>query len=279
MTAEIIDGRKVSAEIRAQVAEEVLRIGGRGYPPTLAILEVGENEAIAEYTRSIVRQAKGVGVDCTEEHFPADIGQHELIDELKAINNFMGVDGILVQFPLPKHLDPRAVADAISPTKDIEGISPVNAGKLYLGEEGFVPNTPLGGMELLRRSGVTIEGAEAVVVGRSTIVGRAMALLLLREHATVTLCHTRTRDLGAVTRRADILVTAAGRPGLVTADMIKPGATVIDFGTNPTERGTVGDVDYEAALGVAGRITPVPGGTGPVTTAMLFRSLCRACGR
>jgi methylenetetrahydrofolate dehydrogenase (NADP+)/methenyltetrahydrofolate cyclohydrolase len=213
------------------------------------------------------------------EEYPAEIAQDKLIHEVRSLNDFMAVDGILIPFPLPRHLDPAAVAAAISPNKDIDGISPVNAGGLLLGRENaFCPNTPLGGMEILRTYEVPIAGAEAVVVGRSAIVGKPMAHLLLRAHATVTVCHTRTRDLGAVTRRADILVAAAGRPGLITGDMIKPGATVIDFGTNVTRTGTVGDVDFDSAVRVAGQITPVPGGTGPVTTQMLFRSLIRACG-
>lgn len=278
MTARRMEGKTLAAEIRAQVTADAARIARRGFPPTLALLQAGSNEAVAAFSRSIARQATNVGIDCRQDLCGDDVTQEQLLRELHSLNEFMGVDAILVLFPLPPHIDARAVAEAIDPCKDIEGISPINVGRLALNEPVFVPNTPLGGMDLLRHYGVTVRGAEAVVVGRSAIVGKPMALMLLQEHATVTICHTRTRDLAAVTRRADILVVAAGHPGLITAEMIKPGATVIDFGTTVTETGVTGDVEFEAAMAVAGLITPVPGGTGPVTTAVLFRSVIQACG-
>ncbi len=280
MPAEILDGRPVANRILEEVAAgsaELARLRGR--PPALIAVGVGDDPATRSYFRSIGRLAEKAAIRFEARYLPADVSMAGLLHEIGRLNADPEVDGILVQMPLPAHLDAARVAEVLDPQKDVDGITPDNAGRLFLGRPRLVPSTPVGGLEVLRAYNIPIEGRRAVVVGRSNIVGKPLALMLLAENATVTVCHTRTRNLAEVTREAELLCVAAGRPGLITADMVRPGAVVLDFGTNWTERGLVGDVDFEAVRQVAGAITPVPGGIGPVTTAVLLRNTLRAARR
>jgi methylenetetrahydrofolate dehydrogenase (NADP+)/methenyltetrahydrofolate cyclohydrolase len=233
---------------------------------------VGGDPASKIYVGNKHRAAEEVGIRSIGHELPADTTEEELLDLVEELNAEGAVTGFIVQLPLPEHIDPARVVGAIDPDKDVDGLTPTNAGLLVQGRPALVSATPTGVMELLRRSGVTLEGAEAVVVGRSDLVGRPVSALLLGANATVTVCHSRTRDLPAVCRRADVLVAAVGRPRIITGDMVKPGATVIDVGTTRTEDGLVGDVDFEGAAKHARAITPVPGGVGPMTVAMLLRN-------
>ena len=273
MTAIRIDGRVLAEKVRAEVAEDVRAYGG---PVCLATILVGDDPASHTYVGSKHKASHEAGIDSRDHRFPADTAEAtvlELIDELNADD---GVDGILVQLPLPDHMDEPKVLRAVDPEKDVDGFHVLNAGRLYLGEPFLVPATPSGVMVMLDDHGVDLQGKEAVVIGRSEIVGKPMAMLLLARHATVTICHSRTVDLAAHTRRADVLVAAVGRRGLVTPDMVKAGAAVIDVGVNRTEEGKlVGDVD-PACFDVAGLMTPVPGGVGPMTIAMLLRNTLTA---
>ncbi len=270
MSARIIDGKAVAAEIRARVAKQVEDLAASGSPaPGLATVLVGEDPASAIYVRRKHEACDQVGVRSIEHKLPATTSQQELIDLVDELAADDAVSGILVQLPLPEGLDAGEVIERIPPSKDVDGLTPASAGLLARGTPKLVPCTPAGVIELLRRAGVELEGSEAVIVGRSNLVGRPLISLMLAKNATVTVCHSRTADLGAVCRRAEILVAAAGSPKLITAEMIRPGATVIDVGTNRTDDGLVGDVDFEPALEVAGAITPVPGGVGPMTIAML----------
>jgi methylenetetrahydrofolate dehydrogenase (NADP+)/methenyltetrahydrofolate cyclohydrolase len=272
MAATMIDGRALAAKVRAQVAEEVAAYGG---PVCLATLLVGDDPASHIYVGRKHDASAEVGIDSRDHRFPAATPESEILDLLAELNADDDVDGILVQLPLPDHMDEQKVTRSVDPAKDVDGFHPLNAGLLFLGEPLHVPATPLGVMRMLAEYGIGLEGANAVVIGRSEIVGKPMAMLLLAAHATVTMCHSRTRDLSRHTRDADVLVAAVGRPGLVTPDMVKPGATVIDVGVNRTESGLVGDVD-KAVAEVAGLMTPVPGGVGPMTIAMLLSNTLRA---
>jgi methylenetetrahydrofolate dehydrogenase (NADP+) / methenyltetrahydrofolate cyclohydrolase len=272
MAATMIDGRALAAKVRAQVAEEV---AAYGEPVCLATLLVGDDPASHIYVGRKHDASAEVGIDSRDHRFPAATPESEILDLLAELNADDDVDGILVQLPLPEHMDEQKVTRSVDPAKDVDGFHPLNAGRLFLGEPLHVPATPLGVMRMLHEYGVELEGANAVVIGRSEIVGKPMAMLLLAGHATVTMCHSRTRDLSRHTRDADVLVAAVGRPGLVTPDMVKPGATVIDVGVNRTETGLVGDVD-KAVAEVAGLMTPVPGGVGPMTIAMLLSNTLRA---
>jgi methylenetetrahydrofolate dehydrogenase (NADP+)/methenyltetrahydrofolate cyclohydrolase len=273
MTAVRIDGSALAEKVREQVAEDV-----RAYGATvcLATILVGDDPASHTYVGSKHKASHEAGIESRDHRFPADTDQDtilELVDELNADD---GVDGILVQLPLPDHVDEPEVLRAVDPAKDVDGFHILNAGRLYLGEPFLVPATPSGVMVMFEEYGVELKGKDAVVIGRSEIVGKPMAMLMLAEHATVTICHSRTTDLAAHTRRADVLVAAVGRPGIVTPDMVKPGATVIDVGVNRTEEGKlVGDVD-PGVFEVAGLMTPVPGGVGPMTIAMLLRNTLTA---
>lgn len=271
--AQIIDGKAIAAEIKAELRVRADALRERGVAPCLAVIMAGDNPASAIYVRNKRRACRDVGIESRYVKLDADVTQQQVIDEILALNADPSVHAILVQLPLPEHIDENAVLDAILPEKDADGFHVVNAGRLLTGRDCTLPCTPAGCMELLRRSGVPMNGAEAVVVGRSNIVGKPMALLLQQENCTVTMCHSRTRNLGEHVRRADIVVCAAGRRGLITSDMLKPGAAVIDVGINRGEDGRItGDVDYETASQVAGWITPVPGGVGPMTVAMLMRN-------
>ena len=279
VSARIIDGKAHAAALRARVAE---RVAALQRPPGLAVVLVGDDPASAVYVRNKGRATEAAGMRGFEHRLPAETTQADLLALVHRLNDDPGVDGILVQLPLPAHIDASAVITAIDPDKDVDGFHPLNAGRLATGLPGFVPCTPLGCLMLLRDVHQHLAGLEAVVVGRSNIVGKPMAQLLLAESCTVTVVHSRTRDTFAHVRQADIVVAAVGMPGLITGEWIKPGATVIDVGINRTEAGLVGDVDFASAKDVAGAITPVPGGVGPMTIACLIRntyvSACRRDG-
>jgi methylenetetrahydrofolate dehydrogenase (NADP+) / methenyltetrahydrofolate cyclohydrolase len=288
LPAELIDGVAIARSIRAEAAAEAARLSAAGIRPGLAVVLVGEDPASTVYVRSKGRACDEAGLHSVTIQLPAATSQQELMNVVNVLNNDPLVHGILVQMPLPSQLDADAVIRTIDPRKDVDGFHPVNVGKLLIGErDGFVPCTPLGIQEMLRRSNVETSGAECVIIGRSNIVGKPMAALLMQDaigaNGTVTVCHRHTRDLALHTRRADILIAAAGRAGLVRGDMIKPGAVVIDVGMNriadatvPRRYRLVGDVDFASAREVASRITPVPGGVGPMTIAMLLSNTVRA---
>jgi methylenetetrahydrofolate dehydrogenase (NADP+)/methenyltetrahydrofolate cyclohydrolase len=267
-----MDGKALAAKLRAQVAADVKAFGD---PVCLATVLVGDDPASHVYVSSKHEASAQAGIESRDHRFPASAPESEVLDLLDELNADDAVDGILVQLPLPAHMDEPKVTRAVDPAKDVDGFHPLNAGRLFLGEPLLVPATPLGIMAMLAEYDVELEGRQAVVVGRSEIVGKPMAMLLLAEHATVTICHSRTRGLGEHTRRADVLVAAVGKPGLVTREMVKPGAAVVDVAMNRTENGLVGDVVPDVAE-VAGLLTPVPGGVGPMTIAMLLRNTLTA---
>jgi methylenetetrahydrofolate dehydrogenase (NADP+)/methenyltetrahydrofolate cyclohydrolase len=271
MGATVIDGKAVAASVRERVRGEVEELTAElGRPPGLATVLVGDDPASAIYVRRKREACEEVGIRSFHHEPEASVSQEDLLELVTELNESDEVDGILVQLPLPDQIDAGAIVAALDPGKDVDGLTPTSAGLLARGEPGLVPCTPRGIMELLASAAVDPAGKEAVIVGRSNLVGRPLFSLLLGANATVTVCHSRTRDLGEVCRRAEILIAAAGQPKLIGADMIRPGATVIDVGTNRTDDGLVGDVDFEAAREVAGAITPVPGGVGPTTIAMLL---------
>lgn len=273
MSAKRIDGKAAALALRQQVAAEVARFHeATGRVPGLVTVLVGEDPASAVYVRSKGRATIEAGMQSFEHKLPADTSEADLLALVDRLNVDPAIDGILVQLPLPSHIDPNKVLTRIDPDKDVDGFHPVNAGRLAIGLPGFVACTPLGCLKLLRSELGDLAGKEAVVIGRSNIVGKPMALLLLGDSCTVTVAHSRTRDLPAVVRRADIVVAAVGRPNLIKGDWLKPGATVIDVGINRTDDGLVGDVDFADASTVAGAITPVPGGVGPMTIACLIRN-------
>jgi methylenetetrahydrofolate dehydrogenase (NADP+)/methenyltetrahydrofolate cyclohydrolase len=275
--AMIIDGKAVAARIREQVAEDVAQlVSERGSPPGLATVLVGSDPASQIYVAGKHRACAEVGIASIGRELPEDAGQEELLAVVSELNADPAVSGIIVQLPLPGHLDAARATSAVDPAKDVDGLTPTNAGLLVQGRDGLVSATPSGVIELLRRYDTPLEGAHAVVVGRSDLVGKPVASLLLAENATVTVCHSRTRDLEQVCLSADVLIAAVGRPRLVTGEMVREGATVIDVGMNRTDDGLVGDVDFEAAAERARAITPVPGGVGPMTIAILLRNTVKA---
>jgi methylenetetrahydrofolate dehydrogenase (NADP+)/methenyltetrahydrofolate cyclohydrolase len=277
VAARVIDGKAVAAAVRERVKVDVAAYEQEaGRVPGLATVLVGEDPASQVYVGMKRRNTEDVGMHSIHHEPEASIREEELLDLVCGLNEDDEVDGILVQLPLPAHIDENAIVAAIDPAKDVDGLTPINAGLLAHGDPGLVPCTPAGVMELLAHEGVELEGAEAVVVGRSKLVGVPVARLLLQANATVTVCHSRTRDLDATCRRADVLVAAVGVPRLLGAEAVKPGAVVIDVGVNRLEEGLVGDVDYEAAAEVAAAITPVPGGVGPMTIAMLLSNTLQA---
>jgi methylenetetrahydrofolate dehydrogenase (NADP+)/methenyltetrahydrofolate cyclohydrolase len=278
VSATILDGRALSAEIRGELRSEVARFRERqGYPPGLVIVRVGGDAASGVYTRAILRLAGEIGVQARLEELPALTSADELHALLLQLNADQQTHGILVQMPLPAHLSQKMVADTVAPAKDIDGISPGSAGNLFLGLPSFLPSTAAAVMEILDRSRIALAGKRVVVLGRSNVVGKPLALMLLQRHATVSVCHSRTRDLTTLTRQADVLIAAVGRPRLVTAEMVRPGAVVIDVGINALpEGGIVGDVDFEAVREVASALTPTPGGVGPLTNVMLLKQCVRA---
>jgi methylenetetrahydrofolate dehydrogenase (NADP+)/methenyltetrahydrofolate cyclohydrolase len=274
VTARLIDGKSVAATLRAEIAANV---AAAGFVPVLAVVLVGEDAASNVYVRTKDRAAREAGIEARTIRMPAETSKAELLATIQALNDDRAIDGILVQLPLPRAIDQQAVIEAIDPAKDVDGFHPVNVGHLADGRPAMVPCTPLGVMKLLRASFVALSGARAVVLGRSAIVGRPLVSLLLAADATVTIAHSRTRDLPAECRRADILIAAVGRPQMVQADWIRPGATVIDVGINRLPDGRlVGDVAFESCAAVAGAITPVPGGVGPMTVACLLENTLTA---
>jgi len=272
----VIDGRAVAAGVRERVAAEVAELRAVGVRPGLATVLVGEDPASQVYVRMKRKACEEVGIASVHHDLPADTPQSELGALLESLNADPAVSGILLQLPLPAQIDADEMTGTIAAEKDVDGLTPFSAGLLVHGREGLVPCTPAGVMELLAHAEVELEGARAVVIGRSQLVGRPLAQLLLAANATVTQCHSRTRDLAAVCREADVLVSAVGRPATVTADMVREGAVVIDVGMNRTENGLVGDVDFAAVRAKARAITPVPGGVGPMTIAMLLSNTVRA---
>ncbi|MGZ8359267.1 MAG: bifunctional methylenetetrahydrofolate dehydrogenase/methenyltetrahydrofolate cyclohydrolase FolD [Allosphingosinicella sp.] len=277
MSGKIIDGKAFAEGLRARVAEHVPAFIARaGRKPGLAVVLVGEDPASRVYVRSKGKATIAAGMESFEHCLADDTSQAELLALVDRLNRDDRVDGILVQLPLPSHIDDKAVIDAIDPDKDVDGFHVDNAGRLAVGEDALVPCTPLGCIMLLKDRLGDLSGLEAVVIGRSNIVGKPMAQLLLKENCTVTIAHSRTRDLPAVVRRGDIVVAAAGRAGMVKGDWLKPGATVIDVGINRVDGKLVGDVDFASAVETAGAITPVPGGVGPMTIAVLLRNTLAA---
>ncbi len=276
VTARIIDGKAVARQIEAEVRDELVRLT---YKPRLVAIRVGNDPASEIYVRNKARKAEELGLRGEQLVFPESRAESALLAEVQRLNQDTDVDGILVQLPLPKHIDAKKVIDVVDPAKDVDGFHPINVGRLHLGRPALVPCTPAGVIRLIDSTGEKIEGKHAVVVGRSDIVGKPAASLLLARNATVTVCHSRTADLGAITRQADILVAAIGKPRFVTANMLKPGAIVIDVGVNRVDGKLAGDVDFAKAREVAGWITPVPGGVGPMTIAMLMRNTVTAAQR
>ena len=280
MTAQLIDGNALAKTIRAEVAGRTAALKASGVNPALSIILVGEDPASQVYTKHKVNDSTETGLQATLERYPADMSETDLLARIRALNGDPAVHGILVQLPLPRHMDSQKVIETISPAKDVDGFHVASAGALMTGAPGFWPCTPFGCMKMLESIGCDLRGKHAVVIGRSNIVGKPMAMMLLAKSATVTICHSATQDLGAITRQADVIVAAVGKRNLVTADMVKPGAIVIDVGMNRKEDGKLaGDVDFDGVKEVAGWITPVPGGVGPMTRAMLLVNTLEAAER
>jgi methylenetetrahydrofolate dehydrogenase (NADP+)/methenyltetrahydrofolate cyclohydrolase len=272
-TAQIIDGNALSAELRADVARRTAALQARGLTPGLAVVLVGENPASQVYVRNKVKACAEAGMHSVLEQYPATLSQAELLARIHALNNDPSIHGILVQLPLPPHIDANLVIETISPAKDVDGFHVASAGALMVGQHGFWPCTPYGCMKMLESIGYSLRGKHAVVIGRSNIVGKPMAIMLLQQNATVTICHSATADLKAITLQADVIVAAVGKRNVLTADMVKPGAVVIDVGMNRNDAGKLcGDVDFDGVSRVAGYITPVPGGVGPMTITMLLNT-------
>lgn len=280
MTAQLIDGNALSKKIRGEVAERVAALKARGVQPGLAVILVGENPASQVYVKHKVADCEGTGMRSVLERYEATMSEADLLARVRALNGDPAIHGILVQLPLPSHIDANKVIETISPSKDVDGFHVQSAGALMIGQPGFKPCTPYGCMKMLESIGVSPKGRHAVVIGRSNIVGKPMAMLLLQANATVTICHSGTPDLGAMTRQADIVVAAVGKRNVLTADMVKPGAVVIDVGMNRNDEDKLcGDVDFAGVSQVAGWITPVPGGVGPMTRAMLLVNTIEAAER
>jgi methylenetetrahydrofolate dehydrogenase (NADP+)/methenyltetrahydrofolate cyclohydrolase len=280
MSARILDGNALSAKVRAELAQRAAALTEQGVQPCLAVILAGENPASGVYVRNKVRACEAAGMRSLRYDYPAGVAPGQVFERIAALNADPAVHGILVQLPLPPQFDSEAVLESIAPEKDVDGFHAVNSGLLMQGRPAFVPCTPAGVMQMLRSEGVTLRGAEAVIVGRSNIVGKPMAMLLMQADCTVTVCHSRTRDLAAHCRRADILVAAIGKPRFVTGNMVKPEAVVIDVGINRLPDGKLcGDVDFDAARETASLITPVPGGVGPMTITMLLANTIAAAER
>lgn len=273
MKAQLIDGKLISAEIKAEAAEEAAALKEKGIEPCLAVVLVGDNSASKVYVSNKEKACAAVGIRSVSHVLPEATTEEELLRLIDELNADQSVHGILVQMPVPKHIDDRKVIMAIRPDKDVDCFHPVNVGYLHTGAKGFLPCTPAGIIELIKRSGHTIEGKNCVIIGRSNIVGKPVAMLLMQENGTVTICHSKTKDLAGICRGADIIVSATGKVNTVTADMVKEGAIIIDVGMNRNAEGKLcGDVDFENVKEVAGAITPVPGGVGPMTIAMLMKN-------
>lgn len=276
MSALLLDGKKVAASIREEVMEEVSALRRMGIKPKLAVVLAGEDPASVVYARSKEKSCAKMGIAYSLYNLPASVEEHELIELISQLNKDEDVHGILIELPLPGHIDKEKVFAAVSPLKDVDGVHPVNRGYILSGEGGLLPATPQSCIELLLRSGVEIRGKKAVIVGRGETVGKPLIFMLLKQNATVTVCHTKTRDLAAETQNADILIAAVGRPRIIGAHIIKPGAIVVDAGINDSGGGICGDVDFEEAVKVAGMISPVPGGVGCLTTVLIQKNIVRA---
>jgi methylenetetrahydrofolate dehydrogenase (NADP+) / methenyltetrahydrofolate cyclohydrolase len=275
--AQIIDGKRISAEIKDELKAKAAKLKQQGIEITLAVVQVGNDPASSVYVGNKKKACEYIGIRSLAYELPEETTQEELIDLVEKLNKDTSVNGILVQLPLPKHIDEDTIIKTISPLKDVDGFHPQSVGALSIGQKGFVSCTPAGIVQLLKRSGVELEGKECVIIGRSNIVGKPMALLMLRENATVTICHSRTKNLKEVAKRADILIVAIGKPLFVTKDFVKEGAVVIDVGIHRNENNKLcGDVDYEDVLPLVSAITPVPGGVGPMTIAMLMNNCVEA---
>ena len=273
MKAQLIDGKAISAEIKAEAAAEAAELKAKGIEPCLAVVLVGDNSASKVYVSNKQKACEAVGIKSVSHVLPGETTEEELLKLIDELNNDANVHGILVQMPVPEQIDDRKVIMAISPEKDVDCFHPVNVGYLHTGAKGFLPCTPAGIIELIKRSGHSIAGKNCVIIGRSNIVGKPVAMLLMQENGTVTICHSKTQDLAGICRGADIIVSATGKLNTVTADMVKEGAIIIDVGMNRNAEGKLcGDVDFENVKEVAGAITPVPGGVGPMTIAMLMKN-------
>jgi len=281
VTAHILDGRAMGAEIRAELREEIRRyVQEQGRAPGLVIVLVGSDDASGMYSKAILRVANDIGISARLEQLPAITSSDELHALLLQLNADAGIQGIIVQMPLPRHLSQKMVADTIAASKDIDGISPRSAGNLFLGLPSFLPSTAAAVMEILERIHIQLAGKRVVIIGRSNVVGKPLAMMLLQKNATVTICHSRTANLADFTRQADVLIAAAGRANMLTANMVRPGAVVIDVGINALpEGGIVGDVDFASVREVAGALTPTPGGVGPLTNVMLLKQCVQAAWR
>jgi methylenetetrahydrofolate dehydrogenase (NADP+)/methenyltetrahydrofolate cyclohydrolase len=280
MTAQLIDGNALSKQLRADVALRAAALRARGITPGLAVVLVGENPASQVYVRNKVKACQDNGLHSVLEQYPATLSEADLLARVDALNNDPAIHGILVQLPLPSHVDAQKVIESISPAKDVDGFHVASAGALMVGQPGFWPCTPYGCMKMLESIGYDLKGKHAVVIGRSNIVGKPMALMLLQKNATVTICHSATKDLKAMTLQADVVVAAVGKRNVLTADMVRPGAVVIDVGMNRNDEGKLcGDVDFDGVKEVAGYITPVPGGVGPMTITMLLVNTLEAAER
>jgi methylenetetrahydrofolate dehydrogenase (NADP+) / methenyltetrahydrofolate cyclohydrolase len=280
MTAQLIDGNALSKKIRAEVAQRTAALKAKGVTPGLAVILVGEDPASQVYVKHKVNDSQEAGLNSVLERYPATMSEADLLARIQALNEDPSIHGILVQLPLPRHMDANKVIETISPAKDVDGFHVASAGALLIGQPGFWPCTPYGCMKMLEAIGYDLRGKNAVVIGRSNIVGKPMALMLLQKNATVTICHSATKDLKAHTLQADLVVAAVGKRNVLTADMVKPGAVVIDVGMNRNDEGKLcGDVDFAGVSEVAGWITPVPGGVGPMTRAMLLVNTLEAAER
>ncbi len=280
MSARIIDGKKIAQEVREKIKQEVEELKARGVKPGLAVILVGEDPASQVYVRNKHKACQEVGIYSEVHRLDRETSQQELLDLIESLNNNEDIHGILVQLPVPEQIDPKAVIDTIALDKDVDGFGPSNVGKLVIGDDCFYPCTPYGCMVMLEKIGYDLQGKDAVVVGRSNIVGKPISLMLLSRNATVTICHSKTRNLAEKCRNADVLVAAVGRPRMITGEMVKEGAVVLDVGVNRLENGKlVGDVDFESVSEKAGWITPVPGGVGPMTITMLLKNTVEAAKR
>ena len=280
MTAQLIHGKALAAAIRQQLTDRVRTLLDKGHRPGLAVVLVGDDPASQVYVRNKIKACAETGIASIEHRLPSDTSEEALLELIARLNRDTSVDGILVQLPVPDHINPERVIQAIDPSKDVDGFHPTNVGNLVIGRQGFLPCTPYGVMKMIESTGYDLNGKHAVIVGRSNIVGKPQALLLLAKNATVTVAHSRTRNLADITRQADVLVAAVGKPKLIGAEMIKPGAMVLDVGINRDENGALcGDVDIEAVMPVAGWVSPVPGGVGPMTIAMLLSNTVEAVER
>ncbi|HOV65540.1 MAG TPA: bifunctional 5,10-methylenetetrahydrofolate dehydrogenase/5,10-methenyltetrahydrofolate cyclohydrolase [Bacillota bacterium] len=276
MPAKIIDGKKIASQILEEVRAEVSELLSRGMTPKLSVILVGDDPASVLYARSKERACRKSGIDYELLTFAEDVREETVLEELRELSADKSCHGIMVELPLPRHMDKERIMMAIDPVKDVDGINPINRGQMFTKKSGLFPVTPQSCIEIMKRSGITIEGKNVCLIGRGDTVGKPLIFLLLNENATVTVCHTRTRDLSFHTKKADIIVAAAGKPGLVTKDMVNPGVVVVDAGINQVGDKTVGDVDFEGVSEIAEAITPVPGGVGSLTTALLQKNLLRA---